>query len=209
MEDQRDFSRQRNEEMHSRQNEQPGQSFGGTKIEDVEWEKEVPSRLLSLYDGQELYSCSHISFTLVLPGRRGEKQWSSFTACSDCIAESGRADSLMLMFSLSRWMVRSRDQQAQGLEFTLDSTTYCHQLQPKGEHCVCVSETIFSFSLEYSPCVWKMIFKSLESNGIGLGRKEVYLRTQDLFHFASCSQISWSLFILGLQTTCWGPYYLV
>lgn len=162
------------------------------KIENVELEEEVPSRLLSPYYVQELFSSSHISFSLLSSQGRFWVQVS-----------------LMLMFSLLWWMVRGWEQQSQGLEFTINSPTYYDQLQLQGERYVCFSEIVFSFSLENSPCIWKVILKSLERSRIRLVRKELYLYTQDLFHFASCGQIAWALFILGFQTTCWDPYYLI
>lgn len=62
-----------NEERYLRQNVQPVQSFGGMKIEGVELEEEVPSRLLAPYYVQELYSCSHILFALLTCQGREEK----------------------------------------------------------------------------------------------------------------------------------------
>ena len=95
------------------------------------------------------------------------------------------------------------------LRSTINSLTHYHQLQPKGKCCVCFSETVLSFGFENSPCIWKVILKSLERSGIGLVRKEIYLHTQDLFRFADCSQIAWALFIPGFWTTCWDLYYLI
>lgn len=80
---------------------------------------------------------------------------------------------------------------------------------PEGEHCVCFSEIAFPFRFENSPWVWKVILKSPERSRFVYVRKEIYLQTQGLIHFASCSQIAGAVFMLGFPTTCWAPDYLM
>lgn len=53
------------------------------------------------------------------------------------------------------------------------------------------------------------VFEKRSSNLLKEGGWGLWGKRSFLYHFASCSQIAWAIFMLGFQTTCWEPYYLI